>query len=89
MERGLGGEDCGHSVGAVHRCLDVSDTRSAMDKPGHEICTQKKMDVSSLMDDETRLRARSLEIEHWHARTMSSEFVSKCQRADGNRGLNQ
>ena len=56
MERGLRGEDCGHSVGAVHRCSDFSDTRSAMDKPGHEICAQKKMDLSSFMDDETPLR---------------------------------
>ena len=55
-ERGSGGEDCGHSVGAVHRCLDVSDARRAMNKPGHGICAEKKMDVSSFMDDETRLR---------------------------------
>ncbi len=60
MERGLGGEDCGHSVGAVHRCLDVSDTRSALNNPGQGICAQKKIDVSSFVDDETRLKGLAL-----------------------------
>ena len=50
---------------------------------------RKRIDVYLFVDNETRLGARAWEIKHWHARTMSSEFVSKCQRADGNRGLNQ
>jgi len=84
--------DTCHQPSAVSKRLLMADCRWLMaflDKPGHEICAQKKMDVSWFMGDETRLGARAWEIKHWHARTMSSEFVSKCQRADGNRGLNQ
>jgi hypothetical protein len=51
MERGLGGEDCGHSVGAVYRCSDFTDAHRAMDKAGHEIRAQKKIAVSSFVDD--------------------------------------
>jgi len=84
--------DTCHQPSAVSKRLLMADCRWLMaflDKPGHEICAQKKMDVSSSMDDETRLRGSSSGNRALARQTMSSEFVSNCQRADGKTGLNQ
>jgi len=84
MERGLGGEDCGHSVGAVHRCLDFSDTRAPLDKSGQGESRsnrelEKKAPVLFLgrwyMSKGSRVEKQAV-----RRQTMSSAFVSKCQR---------
>src|SRR4029077_6848433 len=55
MESGVGGEDCGHGVGAVHRRLDFADASCAMDKAGHRIRARGKRQLPSNEDDKTRL----------------------------------